>query len=267
LRVVRRQQSCRTHTDARAEQSDVTEEQWLTCTDPTAMLEVLRTSGKANDRKLRLFAVACERHIGHLFEDKRAWKTLEFAERFADGLATKEELHGRAWGHPGDAGHVVAWKAWDAAEDAARFSSARAGRAAVDKETYIVWDAVVDKAIFAGHHLREAAAIADKSVSPAWVARRDSAELAEQESQCRLLRDIFGNPFGSLHAFDAAWRTPEVLSFAQRAYDARDFSEIAELAASLSEAGCADAAILGHLRGPGPHVRGCWVVDLILGKA
>jgi hypothetical protein len=74
-------------------------------------------------------------------------------------------------------------------------------------------------------------------------------------------------------AFDPAWRTPAVLAQAQAAYDNRTLpagtlepDRLAVLADALEEAGCADPDILGHLRGPGPHVRGCFVVDAILDK-
>jgi hypothetical protein len=53
---------------------------------------------------------------------------------------------------------------------------------------------------------------------------------------------------------------------ARKMYDSRDFSDMPVLADALEEAGCQDADILVHLRGPEPHVRGCWVVDLLLGK-
>jgi len=53
---------------------------------------------------------------------------------------------------------------------------------------------------------------------------------------------------------------------AQMIYENRSFGILAILADALEEAGCADTDILDHLRGPGPHVRGCWAVDLILGK-
>src|SRR4030088_1701043 len=98
----------------------MTEADWLACTDPQPMLEYLR--GRASDRKLRLFACACCRRIWHLFTDKHiSRKTIEFAERFADGQAMKTELHGHAWGKPGQAFPVVHRDAWDAAENSALY--------------------------------------------------------------------------------------------------------------------------------------------------
>jgi hypothetical protein len=80
-----------------------------------------------------------------------------------------------------------------------------------------------------------------------------------------LLRDIFGNPFRPV-AFSPEWRTDTVVSLARQMYDSRDFSAMPILADALQDAGCDSADILDHCRGPAPHVRGCWVVDLVLGK-
>jgi hypothetical protein len=80
-----------------------------------------------------------------------------------------------------------------------------------------------------------------------------------------VLRDIFGNPFRP-QVFDTAWRTPEAVAVARSMYDDHSFDDMPQLADALEEAGCTDDVILSHCRGPGPHVLGCWVVDLILGK-
>ena len=65
---------------------------------------------------------------------------------------------------------------------------------------------------------------------------------------------------------DPAWRTTTAVQLAQGMYDSRDFAAMPILADALQDAGCEDADILDHCRGPGPHVRGCWVVDLVLDK-
>jgi hypothetical protein len=80
-----------------------------------------------------------------------------------------------------------------------------------------------------------------------------------------LLRDVFGNPFRPV-ALDAYWLEPKVVALAQEIYDHRAFDRLPALAFALEEAGCTNAEILAHCRGPGPHVRGCWVLDLVLGK-
>jgi len=100
----------------------------------------------------------------------------------------------------------------------------------------------------------------------------DTAWLAERASQADLVRCLFGNPFRPM-ALNPAWRPPSVVSRAQAAYDERILpsgalaaDRLAVLADALEAAGCDSAEIFGHLRGPGPHVRGCWVIDLLLGK-
>jgi hypothetical protein len=80
-----------------------------------------------------------------------------------------------------------------------------------------------------------------------------------------LIRDIFGNPFRPIVA-DPAWVTPTVQSIASAIYADRAFDRLPILADALEEAGCTNADLLLHCRQPGEHVRGCWVVDLVLGK-
>jgi hypothetical protein len=88
----------------------------------------------------------------------------------------------------------------------------------------------------------------------------------------RLVQEVFGNPFRPL-TLDSAWLTPTVLSLVTATYDNRDLpsgtlqaDRLAILADALEDTCCTEPAILGHLRGPGPHVRGCHVLDLILGR-
>ncbi len=91
-----------------------------------------------------------------------------------------------------------------------------------------------------------------------------------------MLREVFGNPFRpiTLASTILAWNGATVVRLGQAAYDERQMPEgtldngrLAVLADALEEAGCTDAGILNHLRGPRNHVRGCWVVDLLLGKS
>jgi hypothetical protein len=80
------------------------------------------------------------------------------------------------------------------------------------------------------------------------------------------LRDIFGNPFRPV-AFEPAWRSDTAVSLAMGMYESRDFGPMPILADALQDAGCEHVDILTHCRDPnGTHVRGCWVVDLVLGK-
>ena len=81
-----------------------------------------------------------------------------------------------------------------------------------------------------------------------------------------LFRDVFGARFRPV-AFNQSWRTEAVVALARGMYESRDFGLMPVLADALDDAGCGDADVLAHCRGTGPHVRGCWVVDLVLGKS
>src|SRR5262249_41152819 len=95
------------------------------------------------------------------------------------------------------------------------------------------------------------------------------AEKAERAAQSCLLRDIFGpRPFRPV-AVDPgwlSWNAATTRGLAGAIYEERAFDRLPILADALEEAGCADADLLSHCRQPGEHVRGCWVVDLLLGK-
>jgi hypothetical protein len=80
-----------------------------------------------------------------------------------------------------------------------------------------------------------------------------------------LARDIFGNPFRPLTT-DLSWVPANAVVLARTMYETRDFTALPLLADLLEEAGC-PADVSAHCRGPGPHARGCWVVDLVLGKS
>ncbi|MCE9568268.1 MAG: hypothetical protein K8U57_40225 [Planctomycetes bacterium] len=87
--------------------------------------------------------------------------------------------------------------------------------------------------------------------------------LNESRAQCDLLREIFGNPVLPV-AVDPDWLTQTVVSVARQMYESRDFSTMPILADALQDAGCENVAVLAHCRQPGVHVRGCWVIDMIL---
>jgi hypothetical protein len=89
---------------------------------------------------------------------------------------------------------------------------------------------------------------------------------AEAEIQVRLLREIFGNPFRPV-TVDPAWRTSAVAAHATGVYDERAFDSMPILADALQDAGCTSEGLVNHLRDPhATHVRGCWALDLVLGK-
>src|SRR5205823_6666478 len=91
-------------------------------------------------------------------------------------------------------------------------------------------------------------------------------------SRCELLREVFAPGRGA--PLDPSWRTEDVVSLAAAAYERRslpsgelEHARLAVLADALADAGCGADALLSHLRSPAPHVRGCWALDLVLGRS
>jgi len=220
----------------------MTEAEWMNCTALLDLWEYLKDNVSA--RKLRLFGCACVRRIWELLSEKNARWAVECAERYADNPSAKQALH------------HVAGKVNIAREYAA--GDARFALAAV----FHVADNSFTPSL---HRVRAAILEATKAV----LAIKGNSERIIQTS---LLREVVGNPFRVV-SFDSAWMSPLVTDLARAAYDERslpegflDSSRLSILADALEDAGCDNAEILSHCRSLGPHVRGCWVVDLILGK-
>ncbi len=240
----------------------MTESEWLSCTDPDAMLTHLGRATRwpwrlfrarrlvVSSRKLRLFACACCRDWSNLPPDPLPPDTIEAAERFADGEATEEELRAAQKRAPSTPSPTLP------------FFCQHTAVAVKDAWTA----ALVEPWLAAGNRFA--------------LLEEPSPLASDWKSQCRhaadLLRDIFGNPFPPPPAIDPAWlayNNGTVKQLAQAAYEERelpsghlDRHRLAVLADALEEAGCQDAELLAHLRSPGPHVRGCFAVDLLLNK-
>jgi hypothetical protein len=224
---------------------------WLTSCDPNAMVGFLR--GKASDRKIRLYATAWCRRGWTVLTNPASQRAVEVSEQFADALATSEEL--------------------EAAREGARQQVRSKGPRALPRTKA----AVAHLGLLSAVWVSSADAWDSASAAGVWWgtarSRAQSEELTAREAQERagILRDLFGNPFRPVTP-DAAWLTPTVISLAQAAYEERtlpsgdlDSARLAVLADALEEVGCTDA-VLAHLRSAGPHVRGCWALDLVLGK-
>ncbi len=93
----------------------------------------------------------------------------------------------------------------------------------------------------------------------------EGSERQERAAQVERLRDVVGNPYRAVVGL-TSWQTPSVLGVAVSIYEGQRWEDLPILADALEDAGCTDAGLLDHLRGPGPHVRGCWAVDLVLGR-
>jgi hypothetical protein len=222
----------------------MTEAEWLACDDPKPMLEFLRD--KASDRKLRLFACACCRRVERLLTQPRICKSLNVAELYADGGSSSGSLD--------DANRILAGP----------FLRDFDGVEAVEAATSTPVNAALAAQITAN-----VAALED--APPHWMVPAPEELRRQRVVQVALLRDLFGD---SSHqtVIQWVWRTADVTAPARSAYEVRplsgelDLACLAVLADALEDAGCTDAAILEHLRSPGPHVRGCWALDLIVGK-
>ena len=208
------------------------EAEWLTSTNPYAMFRHLGT--RLTARKLRLLHCSyCRDHIDHLRDERSVW-AVETAERLADGLADVVES--------------------DRVREVAKGAVRR-------------WNEEGDtpKAMFADVAVRSL----DRELSPFGRAYRhfsSEIELHPQPEVCTAVREFFGNPFRPVSLNPDHWLTPPVLGLARTMYESRDFTAMPVLADALEESGCDEAEVLAHCRAGGPHVRGCWVVDLLLGK-
>ncbi len=132
-----------------------------------------------------------------------------------------------------------------------------------EAETHADWETTV---VAVGKARAAAIGISEVTPETNWndVARK--VREAEEKSQCDLIRDIFGNPFRPT-IFLSGWRTESVVSIARQMYESQDFTAMPELADALGQAGCNNKDVLDHCRDKEfLHVRGCWVVELILGK-
>lgn len=266
------------------------QQQWLTTDNVNDLL-----LGHGSDRKLRLFACACARRVWFNLGDPLFKSAIETAERFADGVIDRKYLEKTHNALRDVLDEKVADALQDPLDDGAEYTllDPLAAMHGVDvwqcnpmdgirhlahemaAGTCNYWLTGVEVAEFvAGEAARVTGHVALGAVTAiqpggesleAMTAAQTAREAPERRVQADLLRDIFGNPFRPSRV-DPAWRTPAVISLANEIYADRTFAALPVLADMLEDAGCDDADLLAHLRGPGPHVRGCFALDLVLGK-
>jgi hypothetical protein len=254
----------------------MTEAEWLACEDPNQMFGQF-LDGETPWRKLILSACACLRNIWELIPEGSCRIAVEVWQGWVEeGIGTAQERNN-------------AYALADEALDALYHQCENAPNPIHPKtltEFYTIravygltrWGATHERgALDVAHHARHAVArVAWRDVArendPATLKlAREAQKTAEQNEagrQCDIIRDIFGNPFRpvALNPTCLAWNDGTVSRIAQAIYDERAFDRMPILADALEDAGCDNADILNHCRGDGPHVRGCWVVDLLLGK-
>lgn len=215
------------------------ETQWNSADFSKYMLSFLAKHGHASARKLRLFCCACCRRVWHSETHELIRRAVEVAERFADGSATDDERSTML--------QTVAQR---------RELNAIAAKWALSAVARTGAIMVAD--------------VAGQSAACRPGQEYDPLEWEnEWREQCDVLRDILGPlPFRQI-VFEAAWRTPAVMELARLIYEERAFERMPELGRELRAGGCSDEEILGHCfeTKQGKHWPGCFLLDLILGRA
>lgn len=230
----------------------MTEAEWLACETAIAPLEIVAAT--ADPRKMRLFLCACcARVLAATPQSRRLFRgyyagsfeqlerALGVVEQFAEGLVGSDALE-LAREDARSAEYVPASIDYGGETDLWREVAAVELAATEEPEPTVVLMACLR---------------ATNGQSP---------EADEERWQAAVLRDVFGNPFRPVE-FDPVWRTDTAQTLARQMYDSRDFGAMPILADALQDAGCENEDVLNHCRDANqPHVRGCWVLDAVLGR-
>jgi hypothetical protein len=227
----------------------MTRQQWLAHSDPLLLLDSL---GSANDRRLWLFVCACCRMIPEIAINDQACVALDWAEACAAGRFDRGQLEARWQRGLPPTGDPEA----DAALQVALFSTGPSGQTMALAAFRLATVARRRAAEFAGRH---PARRAERRAVGRW--RR-----ILRQQQGELLRCILPNPYGpiAVEPVQSVRRDHRVLAMVRAIYDERLFADVPILADALEDAGYHDPEVLAHSRGPGPHARGCWVLELLL---
>jgi hypothetical protein len=221
----------------------MTEAEWLECTQPDPMLRQLDKKSPRHRRKWHLFNCACCRRIWELLPGPcRAY--VEAVERYADRRLKKKDLDPLK-----DAAEQSMWDAWQRREHVI-VAAAQAATTVTNASLNAGW--------------RAASAAAESATGR----RSPATHRKERQHQADLVREVLGNPFRPLK-LNPGWLAANdnaVRNLATAIDEEGAFDRLPLLGDALEDAGCAEAALLEHCRRPGGHVRGCWALDLVLGK-
>ncbi len=209
----------------------MTEAEWLTGEKTYPLIHFVQDV--ASDRKLRLAAAAYCRHMW-FYMGPASRRAVEFGEELADGVAD-ESKRSSIVGATIQA--VLRYTSEDGEYDAERWN----------------------------YHTAADMAYRVPCNNGLYAIKWTIGNYGHLPGGAALIRDIFGNPFRPLSPA-SAYPSPNVVDLAGKIYDHRTFDLMPALADALEKAGCTDAAILDHCRSQTHHVRGCWVVDGLLGK-
>jgi hypothetical protein len=228
----------------------VTEAEWLACAKPDLMLLYLQRQlpKRSGRRKARLLVCTLCRLVWDHLQDPDGRHGVETAEQFVEGLVPSAEKN--VLGRKNELGRSKPTQL-----------AALTGRAGS-----LMWDSALSAAArVVKIRIQASLGPFQLEIAERWKQRR--AE--ERRLVCELIRDVFQGPSQREIAVNQTvltWKHGTVPKLAASIYDDHSFARLPILADALEDAGCADAEILGHLRGPGPHRRGCWALDLLLRK-
>jgi hypothetical protein len=236
----------------------VTEKRWAVSTNPVSLLKHLTDS--MSNRKRRLLCVACCSCVLHLLVHKQCRKALALAERFADGKATEDDLESEH----------------ECSEDVHSLADAAYQNVSTLDEKSNPFTRLSNQERLAALDATEAVygtvdpCLGDSDSEEVGVIGVVSCVVAANRGkltkEVALIRDIFGNPFKPV-VVERSWLTSDVVALARGIYAKKAFDRMPILADALQDAGCANEDVLSHCRDTSlTHVRGCWVVDLLLGK-
>jgi hypothetical protein len=234
-----------------AERKHITEEIWLGCdTRPTGLANFALPRLIA--RKTRLFTIACCDLVIDKMVDPRSRSAIEVALKYANGVANDHELNA----------------AFQAAYEAMISIIVKGSRDhGVPDQASPEYAAAVLASCAANNFAPTTPAETPDSSHGDFVSYVARAAIDDPYMSAKvtaLLRDICGNPFHRVLP-EPAWQSPGPQSLAAAIYDHNAFDRLAELASALENVGCCEQTVLDHCRIPGRHVRGCWVIDLVLG--
>jgi hypothetical protein len=238
------------------------DERWLIRPDPKGLDDYWWYNDQLSERKRYLFMAAVGRRVAGLMTEPACIRAVEACEEYAEGVIDRSCFYDLC----------------DEASSARlRCGSIPAVQAAHDFVVCLGDNGKLHECVEAGElafgyvAAAQAGDLEPETTLAAWQALeqfesfRSGCTVVNQQFTAYCL-DIFGsNPY-ELPQVDPPWRTDTVVSLARQMYESREFSAMPILADALQDAGCEHPDVLDHCRGSGPHVRGCWVVDLVLGK-
>jgi hypothetical protein len=229
----------------------MTEAEWLECSHPSQLLEFLGARAPLSPRKLRLFACACCRLLWDWF-DEPCRAAVEAAEAYADGRLSEADR---------EAARLAAWQAtaeqlgWGSMDEYVAGLARCVLESSAEPMVEAALDALAEAPYLEWHH---------------WGLMVGGESFGgERALAAQTLRDLAGDPFRPAPRVDPAWLSANggaASRLAASIYEGGDWAALPVLADALADAGCGELRLLSHLRGPGPHGKGCWALDLLLGK-